>query len=190
MIMQDNTILILGQIVGIIAFATSCLRYFLKKKKDIIKLSIIVYFIYIAHYFLINALAGSYALIVSLTRDLYLYQRETHHKKHRHRKIYNNPIVFIIFFAIYMVAILLNINTPKNILPWLAGLAYFFFEWFTTNKTTLKIASSFTNIPWLIFDIISLSFAGLVSDIISFIVAFLGITKDKKLRKHKIKHNH
>lgn len=183
----ENLIQIIGQGIGIVAFIISCSRYFLRKKKDIIKISIIAYMIYIVHYFLIGALAGSYSLIISLFRDLYLYQREKH-KKYRHRKIYNNAFVFIAFFSIYFSMILINLNQPKNILPLLAGLVYFCFEWFTTNKTTIKIAGSVTNIPWLIYDILSLSFAGITADAISFIVAFAGVTKDKR-RKNRSKHH-
>ena len=182
-----NLIQIIGQGIGIVAFIISCSRYFLRKKKDIIKISIIAYMIYIVHYFLIGALAGSYSLIISLFRDLYLYQREKH-KKYRHRKIYNNAFVFIAFFSIYFFMMLINLNQPKNILPLLAGLVYFCFEWFTTNKTTIKIAGSVTNIPWLIYDILSLSFAGITADVISFIVAFAGVTKDKR-RKNRSKHH-
>ncbi|MBP5512479.1 YgjV family protein [Candidatus Saccharibacteria bacterium] len=180
----EEIYLLIGQGVGVIAFITSCLRYFLRKKQDILKLSIVVYLIYIAHYFMIDAIAGSSALVISIFRDLYLYQREKHHKKHRHRRLYNNAFVFIIFFAIYASMLLINITEPKNMLPYVAGMVYFCFEWFTTNKTTLKIASSFTNIPWVIYDIISMSFAGLTADIVSFIVAFFGILKDKNRRKH------
>ncbi len=183
----ENLIQIIGQGIGIVAFIISCSRYFLRKKKDIIKISIISYMIYIVHYFLIGALAGSYSLIISLFRDLYLYQREKH-KKYRHRKIYNNAFVFIAFFSIYFFMMLINLNQPKNILTLLAGLVYFCFKWFTTNKTTIKIAGSVTNIPWLIYDILSLSFAGITADAISFIVAFAGVTKDKR-RKNRSKHH-
>ena len=182
-----NIIVIIGQGVGIVALLVSCLRYFLRKKKDIIKLSIIAYAIYIMHYFLIGALAGSYALVISLFRDIYVYQRENH-KNFRHRKIYNNAFIFIIFFAIYICMMLLNINDPKNILPLIAGVVYFCFEWFTTNKTTLKVANAVTNIPWIIYDILSLSFAGLSADIVSFIVAFIGITNDRRRKKHSKSH--
>lgn len=178
----DQIIILIGQIIGIVSFLTSCARYFMRKKKDIIKLSIVVYIFYIIHYFMIGALAGSYALVISIFRDIYLYQRETH-KKYRHRKIYNNAFVFITFFAIYFSMILINLSEPKNILPLLAGAIYFCFEWFTTNKTTIKIASSFTNIPWVIYDIISMSYAGLISDIVSFVVAFVGITNDRLRKK-------
>lgn len=180
----ETLIQLIGQGIGIVAFIISCIRYFLRKKKDIIRISIISYVIYIVHYFLIGALAGSYALIISLFRDIYLYQREKH-KKYRHRKIYNNAFVFIVFFFVYFCLMLANINQPKDILPLLAGMVYFCFEWFTTNKTTIKIAGSITNIPWVIYDILSFSLAGLIADIISFIAAFIGITKDKKRRSKR-----
>lgn len=179
----EQIYLLIGQGVGAVAFATSCIRYFLRKKESILKLSIVVYLIYIVHYFMIDAIAGSTALVISLFRDIYLYQREIHHKKHRHRKLYNNAFIFIVFFVIYISMLLVNITSPKNMLPYIAGMVYFCFEWFTTNKTTLKIASSFTNIPWVIYDIISMSFAGLTADLVSFIVAFIGILKDKKRKK-------
>ena len=139
---------------------------------------------------MIGAFAGSYALVISLVRDTYLYQREIHHKKHRHRKFYNNAFVFIMLFVVYFSFMLLNIQNPMNILPLLAGVVYMSFEWFTTNKTTLKIASAGTNIPWIVYDVLTLSFAGIIADSVSFVVAFLGILKDKKLRKKVVKHNH
>ncbi len=186
----EEIIFIVGQAVGIVAFLVSLIRYFMRKKKDIIKLSIICYIIYIVHYFMINAIAGSFSLIVSLVRDIYLYQREMHHKKHRHRHIYNNWLFFVIFFMAYATMMVMSLENPLNILPSLGGMLYLCFEWFTTNKTTLKIASSVSNIPWIFYDIISMSAAGIISNSISFIVAFMGISKDKKLRKHVVKHNH
>lgn len=176
---------LIGQIIGISAFSVSCTRYFMKKKASIIKLSVFIYILYVIHYFLIDAIGGSYSLIIAIFRDSYLYQREKHHKKHRHRKLYNNPMVFVFFFAVYTVMIIQNISNPVNILPLLAGIVYFCFEWFTTNKTTLKIAASITNIPWIIFDVLSLSYAGIVSDVISYIAAFAGIMNDKKKRQRR-----
>ena len=94
-------------------------------------------------------------------------------------------MVFVFFFAVYTAMIIQNISNPVDILPLLAGIVYFSFEWFTTNKTTLKIASSITNIPWIIFDVLSLSYAGIVSDVISYIAAFAGIMNDKKRRQRR-----
>ena len=90
----------------------------------------------------------------------------------------------------YASLIILNLETPTNTLPLFAGITYLTFEWFTTNKTTLKIAGGFTTLPWLFFDIISFSIAGFITDSISLLVCAAGIIKDKKLRKHKVKHNH
>ena len=181
---------LVGQAFGVIALFFSCRRYFKKKRTEIMKLSLIAYLCYIAHYFLIGAFAGAYTLIIAICRDSYIYQREKHHKKHRNRFLYNNFLVFILLVLVYGSFIILNINNPTNILPLTAGLTYLCFEWFTSNKTTLKFAGGLTTLPWLFYDIFSFSVPAMITDTIGIISSGLGILKDKKLRKHKVKHNH
>lgn len=174
---------LLGQIFGTIALIISCARYFKKKKTDVMRYSIISYLCYIVHYFFIGALAGSYTLILAIARDYYIYLREKHHKKHRNRLLYNNALVFLILFSIYITLIILNISEPGNILPLGAGLVYLCFEWFTTNKTTLKIAGGITTVPWIIYNVLCFSIPGIITDSISVIVCIAGVMKDKKQRK-------
>ena len=176
---------ILGQLFGVIALFLCCARYFKKKKTDIMKFSIIAYIFYIIHYFLIGALAGSYTLVVAIARDSYIYLREKHHKKHRHRKLYNNPFVFIALFSTYATLIILNISDISNILPLSAGLTYLCFEWFTTNKTTLKLAGGITTIPWIVYNVLCFSIPGTITDSIQLIVSFASVTKDKSKKKRK-----
>ncbi len=190
MIENLNIQFLIGQAIGIVAFSISAAKYFRKKKKDIVKLTMYSSFFYIIHYFLIGAIAGSYTLFVAIARDYYIYLRETHHKKHRHRKIYNNAFVFIALFAVYTSLIILSISQPINTLPLIAGVSYLCFEWFTTNKTTLKKAAGLTTLPWLVFDVLSFSIAGILTDIISLIACITGVLKDKKLRRHVVKNNH
>ena len=182
---DTNLVNIIGQIFGGIAFLVACTKYFQRKKALMMKTSIIAYSFYIVHYFLIGAIAGSYTLLIAIFRDSYIYLRERHHKKHRHRKVYNNAFVFIALFSIYFSLIIINLNTPSNILPLSAGITYLTFEWFTTNKTTLKIAGGITTIPWVFYDIISFSIPALCSDVISMFVCVAGIYKDKKRRTRK-----
>ncbi len=176
---------IIGQAIGFIALILSCYRYFKKKKTDVMKFSILSYACYIVHYFLIGALAGSYTLVIAIVRDYYIYLREKHHKKHRHRKLYNNPLVFIALFSTYAVLIYLNLSTVENILPLAAGLTYLCFEWFSTNKTTLKFAGGLTTIPWIIYNILCFSIAGTITDSIQVIASFTSVTKDKRTRRRK-----
>ena len=185
-----NLVNIFGQIFGVLALIFTCYRYFKKKKSDIMKLSLVAYACYIVHYILIGAFAGSYTLVIAIFRDYYIYLREKHHKKHRHRFFYNNWFVFIIFSAIYITLIVMNFNTPLNILPLAAGFIYLFFEWFTTNKTTTKFAGGLTTLPWLFYDSISYSIPATTTDFIQIFASITGILKDKKLRKKVVKHNH
>ena len=187
---EITTMGLLGQIFGTIALAISCARYFKKKKTDVMRYSIVSYLCYIVHYFFIGALAGSYTLIIAIIRDCYIYLREKHHKKHRNRFLYNNALVFLLIFATYSILIILNISDPGNILPLAAGLVYFCAEWFTTNKTTLKIAGGITTVPWIVYNVFCFSIPGIITDSISLIICIIGVFKDKKLRKNVVRKNH
>ena len=184
-----NYLNLIGQAFGIFALFLSCLRYFRKKKTDLFKFSLFAYACYIVHYALIGALAGSYTLVIAIFRDYYIYLREKHHKKHRHRAIFNNVFVFIAFATVYISLIFLNLENPINTLPLVAGFTYLFFEWFITNKTTLKLAGGLTTLPWLVFDIASFSIAA-INDVVQILASLTGVLKDKKLRKKVVKHNH
>ena len=172
---------ILGQIAGIAALLFLVLTYFKKDKTSITRTMMISNAFYIAHYFLIGAFSGSYALIVAILRDSYIYLREKHHKKHRHRVVYNNVLVFISIFAIYISLALVNISEPLNTLPFIAGAFYFSFEWFG-DKFFVKLASGTASIPWLIYDIVNFSIPGAVTDTLSIIACILGISKDQRKR--------
>lgn len=187
---EINYLFIIGQILGFIAFFISCIKFLKKDKASLMKYSVVSYLFYIVHFLCIGALAGSYTLCIAAFRDYYIYLREKHHKKHRTHRLYNNPIVFVLLFAIYVSLIILNVNEPKNILPLAAGLTYLFFEWFTTNKTTIKKASIATTIPWIVYSVLTFSIAGIISDSVSVVVCFIGILKDKKLRKNVVRHHH
>lgn len=187
---EIDYIKLIGQGIGIIAFLISCQKYFKRKKKNIIGISIVAHCIYVVHYFMIGAIAGSYAVVISIIRDGYMYLREKHHKKHRSRKIYNNALAFIVIFMLYAFSIAANFSSIKNTLPLFSGVIYFIVEWFTSNKTTLKITAGSTNLLWIIYDIINLSIAGLLADISSLIACVIGVSKDKKRRRRVVKHNH
>ena len=174
---------ILGQIVGIIALSFLVSTYFKKDKASITKTMIVSNIFYIIHYFLIGALSGSYALIIAIFRDYYIYLRESCHKKHRHHVIYNNVFIFLGIFTIFVSLILLNIENPINIFPFVAGLFYFIFEWFG-NKFSVKLATGISSCFWAVYDIINFSIPGILTDTFSISACFLGLKKDYD-RRHK-----
>lgn len=184
--MNQDTIFMVGQIVGVLAFLVSASSNFNKNKEHIMRTSIIAYLFYVTHYFMIGALAGSYTLILGMTRDLYIYEREKHHKKHRSRKLYNNFVVFLLLAAIYVGLITMNIINMQwfNILPLAAGLVYLFFEWFSKSKRMLKIGGGLTTLPWLFYDAYSGSIPAFCSDTFSLIIRGIGLSRDKKKRQN------
>ena len=176
--------LILGQIAGAIALAFLISTYFKKDKISIAKTMLISNIFYILHYFLIGALSGCYALVVALLRDYYILLREKHHKKYRHRALYNNSLVFIGIFAIYFCLIIINFNEPLNILPPFAGLLYFTFEWFG-NRFLVKLSSGTASSMWLAYDITNFSVPGIITDVLSIVACIIGLLKYRRRGRRK-----
>ena len=172
----------IGQIIGGVALYFSCFRFLKTKKVELFRLSFLASLFYIIHYLLIGAIAGCYTVILATIRDLYIYEREKHHKKHRSRKLFNNAHVFIALFLAYAILIALNLDQPKNLLPLSASLSNLCFVWFISNKTTLKVASGVSTIPWLCYDIISHSYAGIMANLLQLTAIFTGTKRDKKRR--------
>ena len=183
LILMDYTY-VLAQIIGSIAFALSIVRFFQKNKELVMKFSILTSTLHIIHYILLGAIFGCYTLIIALFRDFYIYQREKHHKKYRHRFLFNNILVLIFFATIYLIFISLEIKNPINILPPIAGLIYLFAEWFA-NKIELKIWAAITSAPWLIYDFSVVSIPGILLDISIIIASLIGAYRDSKKRERR-----
>jgi hypothetical protein len=178
-----NIIYVIGQAIGIIAFFLTLTEYFQKKKENIMKIAIFAYLIFMVHYIMIGAFTGSYSRFIALGRDSYIYAREKHHKKHRHRLLYNNFLVFVFFVVVYSTCIFFERGTPLNMLPLFSGLIYFIFEWFG-NKVQTKIAGGATTVLWLIYNIANFSIFGICTDILGITASILGTTRDIKRRKN------
>lgn len=181
---EKNITYIIGQVVGAVALAFLISTYFKKDKASITRTMIISNAFYVAHYFIIGALSGSYALFIAIFRDYYIYLREKHHKKHRHRSIYNNVLVHILIVIIYASLIAVNFENPMNALPLVAGLYYFAFEWFG-NKLLVKAASGTASIMWLAYDVTNLSIPGIITDVFSISACIIGLIRDDKRRHPK-----
>ena len=182
--MDENLKMIIGQIIGGVALFFLLSTYFKKNKTSVVKTMMLSNIFYIIHYFVLGALAGSLTLLIALPRDYYIYLREKHHKKHRHRVLYNNLFFFLIISALYVALALTQIENPVGMLPAVAGLIYFTGEWFG-NKFYTKFTSGIVTIPWFIYDVISFSIPGMATDISSASACVIGLLRDDKKRRKK-----
>lgn len=174
---------ILGQVAGVFALLFLVATYFKKNKASVTRTMLISNAFYIVHYFLLGAFSGSYALILAILRDGYIYLREKHHKKYRHRILYNNALAFIVIFSLYVTFIVINLNEPLNTLPFIAGAFYLTFEWFG-NKFSVKLASGVLSAVWLVYNILVFSIPGAIADTFSIIACIVGLLNDRRKRRH------
>ena len=128
-----NVIYITSQIAGFIAFALSLIAYHQKEKKKIFQTMMVANILDIIHYILLDAYSGFITKIIALIRNEIIIVKEKNKK-------FNNLIVLIALFIIYLVSCVSNIislialfllflNSTNVILIWIN----------TANNTTISI---------------------------------------------------
>lgn len=124
-----NVIYVASQIAGFIAFILSLIAYHQKKKKSIFQTMTIANILDIIHYILLGAYSGCITKVIALIRNEIIIVKEQ-------KKKFNNKIILIALFVIYLVAGILTYKNIYSILPILAAMIYLYFVW---NGNELKV---------------------------------------------------
>lgn len=172
-----NIIYIISQIAGFIAFILSLLAYHKKKKEKIFQTMMIANVLDIIHYLLLGAYSGCLTKVIALVRNEIIIVKEKNKK-------FNNIMVLIVLFVVYLVSGIVTYKNIYSILPILAAMIYLYFVW-NGDELKVKKVAFYCYFLWLIYNICIFSVAGITSNIISIISTFVAIYNDKKLNKGK-----
>lgn len=165
-------IYIIAQIIGFIAFTISLIAYHRNKKEEIFKTMMVANILDIIHYLLLSAYSGCITKVIALIRNKIIIVKE------KNKKL-NNIIVLIILFIAYLISGILTYKNIYSVLPILAAMIYLYFVW-NGNELKVKKVACYCYFLWLVYNIFVFSIAGILSNVISIISAFIAMYNEKK----------
>lgn len=172
-----NVIYITSQIAGFIAFALSLIAYHQKEKKKIFQTMMVANILDIIHYILLDAYSGFITKIIALIRNEIIIVKEKNKK-------FNNLIVLIALFIIYLVSGIATYKNIYSILPIVSAMIYLYFVW-NGNELKVKKIAFYCYFLWLMYNICVFSIAGITSNIVSIISTFIAVYNEKKVNTNK-----
>ena len=172
-----NIIYVISQVAWFIAFILSLIAYHRKKKSTIFQTMMVANILDIIHYILLGAYSGCITKIIALVRNEIIIVKEKNKK-------FNNNIVLIALFIIYLVSGILTYKNIYSILPIFAAMIYLYFVW-NGNELKVKKCAFYCYFLWLIYNICVFSIAGITSNIVSIISTFIAVYNEKMGNKSK-----
>ena len=177
-----NIVYVISQVAGFIAFILSLIAYHRKKKSKIFQTMMVANVLDIIHYILLGAYSGCITKVIALVRNEIIIVKEKNKK-------FNNNIVLIAMFIIYLVSGILTYKNIYSILPIIAAIIYLYFVW-NGNELKVKKCAFYCYFLWLVYNICVFSIAGITSNIVSIISTFIAVYNEKMVNKSKeIKEN-
>lgn len=172
-----NIMYIASQIAGFIAFILSLIAYHQKKKNKIFKTMMIANVLDIVHYVLLGAYSGCLTKVIALVRNELIIVKEKNKK-------FNNGIILILLFIIYLISGIVTYKNIYSMLPILAAMIYLYFIW-NGNELKVKKVAFYCYFLWLIYNIFVFSIAGIISNCVSIISTFIAVYYEKKLNERE-----
>lgn len=168
-----NTI---AQIIGIAGLIFAIITFQNNSHKGILFYQIIATIFFTIHFSLIGAFTGAAMNLLGGARNAVFY--------HRDKKWANSKIWLYIFLTIYIIAGILTWKNIYSILPVTAMVVSTVGVWIKNPKLTRFIVLP-TSPCWLIYNLVSSSYAGVLAEIFIFSSIIAAIIRFDFLKKGK-----
>lgn len=165
------TNLFLTTSLGLIAFLIMIMSYYEKKNDDIIGIQIVSYFLYIFHYYFLNAFTAISICFINIFRNIIIIKKDKY-------DTLNSKYLFYLFIVLY---ISLGIYTYENIFSLscifasiinLKGL-------YTKDEEQIRKSGIINSLLWIIYNISVKSYIGIITQIILLILTGISYKKYK-----------
>ena len=166
-------VLVISQILGIIAFCLSVLTYQQNTHKKIVALQLIAGTCFTIHFYLLNATTGAILNAIGVLRSLVYICKD--------KKWASSDWWIVVFSLISTVACIYTWENWLSILPAL-GMIFTSIAFGINNPRKTRIFSSFSSPLWLIYNLASHSYGGVLTEtfaILSIIVGMLRFDRRK-----------
>ena len=170
----------ISQIIGFCGTIVSFIMFQQNKRSKIIGLQILSTSLFTIHYILLGAFTGAALNLIAVTRSIVFYNND--------KKWAKSPAWLVFYIIISLVASIFTWESWYSILPAIALVLTTIANWMK-SETKIRLIS-FPNSPcWLIYNAITGSVAGVVTECIVMTSLIIGIIrydilkKDKKVKK-------
>lgn len=171
----------IAQFIGFIAMALMILSFQKKTRREILMMQLVSEIFWVVHYGMIGAYTGMALNILGVVRCYVYAEREN-------KKGVNKSYVPFIFFFGSILMSLASWEGPRSLLPMAAVCITSFVLWF--EKAHIVRVLSYPGCTcWLIFNLLSGSWAGVITEVFNLSSITVGIVRHdlKHYKKHLIK---
>ncbi len=170
----------IAQFVGFAGLACNGLSFQQKKRKGILTLQICAAGAFVIHYILLGAHTGAALNFLGLLRSLVFINSD--------KKWAKSPIWLVVFMAVFSVASALTWVDWYSVLPAVAMILTTVSYWLK-NETKIRLVTFPSSPCWLVYNIITGSFAGLITELVVMSSLIIAIVRYDILKKEKIDEN-
>lgn len=169
-----------SQVIGFGGAAMNCLSFQQSKRKRIIAVQIIAAVLFIIHYILLGAYSGAALNFISLLRSFVFINND--------KKWAKSPVWLAVFIVISAIAGIVTWVDWYSFLPSTAMILTTVSYWLK-NETKIRLVTFPSSPCWLIYNIITHSIAGIVTECVVMASLIIAIVRYDVLKKEKGKKN-
>jgi len=166
---------IAAQAVGFAAMVLLVSSFQMKTRKKILGLQLASETLWVTHYALLGAYTGMALNFVAAARCFVYAKRET-------KKWADKPLIPWLFFTVAVIVTLLSWTGPASLLPMASVCITSFVAW-SKRPVIIRVFSIPGCVCWFVFNLLSGSYAGVVTEILNITSIVTGIIRIDILHK-------
>ncbi len=168
---------IAAQLVGFVAMALLVSSFQMKTRAGILKVQLVSESLWVLHYFLLGAYTGMALNVVAAVR-CYVYGRRGV------KKWADNNAIPVVFFTAGVLTCIFTWSGPISLLPTASICLNSFVQW-SKRPRVIRIFSAPGCACWLVFNYLSGSYAGILTEVLNLISIAAAILRYDVLKKEK-----
>ncbi len=170
---MNDTKFIIAQAIGIIALCCAMISFQQKEHKKIMLFQVMASSLFAVHFFMLKAYTGSILNVLSLFRSGIFYFKD--------KKWASHPIWTYIFCILFALSTAFTWEGAISLLP-LAGCIFMTISFNLKSPKLVRIFSSPSSLCWIIYNFISGSWAGVITELFnlgSIVVGYIRLDRKK-----------
>ncbi len=161
------------QLIGAIGYTLLSISYFRKSKKQILFMQIIANIFFVAHYYLLNGVAGAISNVFGLITYTAIYFFDKH-KLGKQKNILSLAMIILLF-----ISVIFAYDNFYSMLPFIA-FTLAIISFLTNDEYKIRSYGIVVAVCWLIYAIVCVSYAAIVFETVTLIATIVALIKNPK----------